>query len=355
MTVPDPPIVDISTLTLTDVAVKLSTDPGSYTRRDLYEERQTPEAGIGAFAITNIPSGTRIFCEESVVMLPDEADQVEVYNAVKSLGEEKQGMYWALAASTKASRDIGWIDRLRNASHEDISSTFNDLVSSHEHAWSIYETNRFTCKSLDGSSRSLGIFPESARLNHSCSPNVFHRYNPVINRLTVHALRDIEKGEELLTSYIDICHPTVVRRQILKHWGFRCRCSACDNLDDDEDYRRKQIEDLFTKISKRESKRVKNESKWTDKEYKGSLGVVAKCIKLLEKEGMEETDTLGVLYTEGVRLAVKIGEEEKAVEWAEKAVEIEKKCLGEDSREFVAAKELLEMARGVQSAKAERS
>ncbi|KAF3084964.1 hypothetical protein TWF102_011745 [Orbilia oligospora] len=125
MTVPDPPIFDISTLTLTDVAVKPSTDPGSYTRRDLYEERQTPEAGIGAFATTNIPSGTRIFCEESIVMLPDEADQVEVYNAVKSLGEEKRGTYWALAASTKASRDIGWIDRLRDASDGISSFLFN--------------------------------------------------------------------------------------------------------------------------------------------------------------------------------------------------------------------------------------
>ncbi|KAK6506517.1 hypothetical protein TWF506_011423 [Arthrobotrys conoides] len=355
MTIPDPPIVDISTLTFTDVPLKPTAGPGPYTRRDLYEERQTPEAGIGAFAATSIPSGTRIFCEESIVMLPDEAGHVDVYNAVKSLGEEKQVMYWALAASTKASRDVAWIDRLRGGCDEDISSTFNDLVSSHEQAWSIYETNRFTCKSVDGCTKSLGIFPQAARLNHSCSPNVFHRYNPVINRLTVHALRDIEKGEELLTSYIDICHPTVVRRQILKHWGFRCRCSACDSPDDDEDFRRKRIEDLFSKINKREGKRVKNGSKWTDKEYKRSLGAVVKCIRLLEKEGMEETDTLGVMYTDGVRLAVKVGEEENAVEWAEKVVEIERKCLGEDSKEFVAAKELLEMARGVQRAKAEGS
>ncbi|RVD84859.1 uncharacterized protein DFL_003196 [Arthrobotrys flagrans] len=343
MTDPDPLIVDISTLTLNDVPLKSPT-PGSYTRRDLYEERQTPEAGIGAFATTTIPSGTRIFCEESLIMLPDEAGHVEVYNAVKALEPKKQEMYWALAASTKASRDVGWIEKLRGACDEDISSTFNDLVSSHEHAWSIYETNRFTCKSLSSSTKSLGIFPQSARLNHSCSPNVFHRYNPVINRLTVHALRDIQKGEELLTSYIDICHPTVVRRQILKHWGFRCRCEACDSPDDEEDCRRKRIEDLFTKIKKRETRKLKNGNKWTDKECQWSLGVVVKCIRLLEKEGMGETDTLGVVYTEGVRLVVKVGEEERAVEWAEKVLEIERKCLGEDSKEFVAARELSEMA-----------
>ncbi|KAK6331603.1 hypothetical protein TWF718_002152 [Orbilia javanica] len=346
MTILDPPSIDISTLTLTDVPLKPS-NPGSYARRDLYEERQTPESGVGAFATTKIPSGTRIFCEESIVMLPDEADHVELYNMVKELAGEKRKMYWDLAASTKAGKDVRWIDKLRDSCDEDVSSTFNDLVAAHEQAWSIYETNRFTCKSLDGNTKSLGIFPQSARLNHSCSPNVFHRYNPVINRLTVHALRDIEKGEELFTSYIDICHPTVVRRHILKHWGFRCRCSACDSPDDDEDYRRKRIEDLLAKIKKSETKRLKNESKWTAKEYQRSLGTVIKCIRLLQKEGMEETDTLGVVYTEGVKLAVKVGEEENAVEWAEKVVEIERKCLGEDSKEFVAAGELLEMARGV--------
>ncbi|KAK6345843.1 hypothetical protein TWF730_010186 [Orbilia blumenaviensis] len=346
---------------------------GSYSRRDLYEERQTPESGIGAFATALIPLGTRLFCEESIILLPDDAGHVELYAAVKKLGKEEQELFWGLAASTKAGKDVEWIDILRRECDEDISSTFNDLVEAHEHAWSIYETNRFTCKSLDGQSKSLGIFPHSARLNHSCSPNVFHRYNPVINRLTIHALRDINIGEELLTSYIDICHPTVVRRQYLKHWGFRCRCSACDSPDDDEDYRRKRIEDLFVKLGKREIKMVKNERNWPVKEYERSLAIVVKCIKLLEKEGMEETDTLGVVYAAGVKLALQIRDKgengdrggdivdmseegvEDAVRWAERVVEIQRKCLGEDSKEFVAAGALLEMARRGRVCRAERS
>ncbi|KAK6511136.1 hypothetical protein TWF481_000058 [Arthrobotrys musiformis] len=348
MTVPDPPIVDISTLSLAEILPKPDsnvTKIPSYTRRDLYEERQTPEAGIGAFATKDIPSGTRIFCEEGILMLPDEAGQVELYNAVKALDGAREKMFWELAASTKPSKNVEWIDEVRQICDEDISSTFNDLIASYEQAWSIYETNRFTCKPLDNDAeKSLGIFPQSARLNHSCSPNVFHRYNPVIDRLTVHALRDIKVGEELLTSYIDICHPTAVRRHILKHWGFRCRCSACDSPDDDEDYRRKKIEDLFAKINKRRAKK----GKISEKDCRRSLGNVVKCIRLLKKEGMEETDTLGLVYAEGVRLGMMIGDEdeqESMVEWAEKAVEVERKCLGEDSKEFIAAVHLLESVR----------
>lgn len=37
-------------------------------------------------------------------------------------------------------------------------------------------------------------------MNHHCTPNVFHRFNANINRLTIHALRDIKPGEEISTS-----------------------------------------------------------------------------------------------------------------------------------------------------------
>ncbi|KAF3938630.1 hypothetical protein ABW19_dt0203004 [Dactylella cylindrospora] len=338
MTITRPPTPDISTLSL-----KVSRGT-SYARRDLYEERQTLEAGIGAFATTRIPSGTRLFCEEPLVILPDEAGHLDLHGAVKALPGDKQTLYWNLAASSKPSKNVAWIDALRAASEEDASDIFNTIVEEYELAWSIYETNRFTCWYANGI-KMLGIFPMSARLNHSCAPNVFHRYNPFINRLTVHALRDIEPGEELLTSYIDICHPTVVRRQLLKHWGFRCRCTACDSPDDEEDYRRKRLEDLFQKINNREKKRAKNESKWTEKDYERSLAIVVKTIRLLEKEGMEETDTLGVVYILGAKFAVKCGQEEDAVGWAEKLIEIEKKCLGEDSYEYQRAVELLDASR----------
>ncbi|KAF3912350.1 hypothetical protein AA313_de0206657 [Arthrobotrys entomopaga] len=351
MTMSRSPTPDLSYLSIKDVATSdeknnQSPGPDSYVRRDLYEERQTLENGIGVFATVVIPSGTRIFCEESIVMLPDAAGHLELYQAVKALLENKRKMYWNLVGSTKPSKDVGWIDTLRSSCDEDETETFNSLVEDHELAWSIYETNRFICKSLDGSNTSLGVFPASARINHSCSPNVFHRYSPTINRLTVHALREIQPGEELTTSYIDICHPTVVRRQMLKHWGFRCRCATCDSPDDDEDHRRKRIEDLYTKLKgwEKKKKQTKYGSATKERDYGKFLNVVTRLIRLLEKEGMEESDTLGVAYSTAVKIGMILDttDGERVVEWAEKAVGIEAKCLGEDSKEHMAATELLE-------------
>jgi len=46
-----------------------------------------------------------------------------------------------------------------------------------------------------------GIFPNVARINHSCVPNAFYSWNEAIGRLTVHAVKDIKKGEEITIHY----------------------------------------------------------------------------------------------------------------------------------------------------------
>ncbi|KAI0126830.1 hypothetical protein BJ170DRAFT_420717 [Xylariales sp. AK1849] len=301
------------------------------TRTDLYHERQTLSAGIAAFATKDIPSGTRLFCEEALLVVLDATRQLELFDAVMALSKEKQIEFWALAASSKPSKDLAWIDELRSSSHE--STTFDALVAAHEQAWSIYETNRFTVRFPNGD-RKLGIFLKSSRLNHSCAPNVFHRYNARIDRLTVHALRDIQPGEELNTSYIDICHPTVMRRQMLRSWGFRCRCSACDSQDDEDDSRRKRWADIIKKARKYEQQRKSNCKSWTEREYGRSLGVIRRGIETMEKEGMEESDTLGFLLSLAIKYGLNISREDATLAMADRLLVVERKCLGEDSNEF---------------------
>jgi hypothetical protein len=45
-----------------------------------------------------------------------------------------------------------------------------------------------------------GLFAVFARFNHACTPNVTHRFEEGLRR--VFAARDIERGEELLNSYV---------------------------------------------------------------------------------------------------------------------------------------------------------
>ncbi|KAH8896773.1 SET domain-containing protein [Thozetella sp. PMI_491] len=314
-------------------------------RTDLYEEKRTPQSGIGAFATTFIPAGTRIFCEEPLLMLPNEAYHLSLYKAVKDLPENEEASFWALAASINPGSDISHIADLRSYYHdnEETLGDFNLLVEKSEKAWSIYETNRFTVR-YSGGIVMYGLFPNCARLNHSCAPNVFHRFNPRIKRMTIHALRDIAPGEELFTSYIDVCHPTVVRRQLLKHWGFRCHCTACSSLDGEKDACRKQLEWYLSKINRQEEKRGSqgDGAEWTRRDYERCASMVQKCIRMMEDEELAESDTLGILCSLAARYAIKLERTEQAIGWAERAVDIERKCLGEDSREFQEACELLE-------------
>lgn len=75
-----------------------------------------------------------------------------------------------------------------------------------------------------------GLFPLRSRINHSCGPNAFTSYNPTIERLTVHASRDIRVGDEVLTEYTNGTFLKRVDRQaMMRHWGFVCHCRACTN------------------------------------------------------------------------------------------------------------------------------
>ncbi|KAJ6587175.1 hypothetical protein DFH09DRAFT_1028381 [Mycena vulgaris] len=69
-----------------------------------------------------------------------------------------------------------------------------------------------------------------ARLNHSCSPNVVHRFDPESFTLSVHAIRPIAKDEEIVHSYIDLTTTVTrdARRSLLRDlFHFECTCERC--------------------------------------------------------------------------------------------------------------------------------
>ncbi|EME42015.1 hypothetical protein DOTSEDRAFT_72943 [Dothistroma septosporum NZE10] len=72
-----------------------------------------------------------------------------------------------------------------------------------------------------------GVFPETARINHSCRANAQHAWNEKLQRMLVHAVREIAEGEELTLSYI-IGGPSEERRSNLKNlFTFDCGCELC--------------------------------------------------------------------------------------------------------------------------------
>jgi hypothetical protein len=73
-----------------------------------------------------------------------------------------------------------------------------------------------------------GVFEHYSRINHACNPNVHNAYNSILGKLTVHAIQEINKDEEILTSYIDGTWSTrQQRQQVLSNWDFDCGCDTC--------------------------------------------------------------------------------------------------------------------------------
>lgn len=80
------------------------------------------------------------------------------------------------------------------------------------------------------------LHPKPALMNHSCNPNAYVRFDvsspsygfPPCGSISVHALQDIGKDEEITISYVDTTFPSEKRQQELKQrYFFDCRCDLC--------------------------------------------------------------------------------------------------------------------------------
>lgn len=107
------------------------------------------------------------------------------------------------------------------------------LLPTDLHFPSQFTSNSFSLTSPHLSNIGVSISPLVALINHSCSPNavvVFPSFADSSNRkpMRVVAICNIEPGEELLTSYVDLGLPKHLRQAELKErYFFDCSCSLC--------------------------------------------------------------------------------------------------------------------------------
>lgn len=89
----------------------------------------------------------------------------------------------------------------------------------------IFQANNFGI--LNGVHETIGqgVYPHAALLNHSCHPNCLVRFAGSTTMELV-ALRNIEAGEELWHSYVDLVSATR-QEQLQQLHGFTCQCTRC--------------------------------------------------------------------------------------------------------------------------------
>lgn len=193
--------------------------------KPFFEKRDTPDKGVGLFALRKIPIGTRIICEEALLKIPcnDVGLTLEAYSR---LPRKKKNIYDNLYAYAPKNLDFKKEILLTIGNIDD-----EEVLAGHVKVMSIFAANDFVLADQIG----VGVFANASRINHSCVPNVhFTNNGQLINKETVHTARDIEKGEELLATYIgpQACYQRTELRQkhLSKHYGFECKCPACSGL-----------------------------------------------------------------------------------------------------------------------------
>jgi len=189
-----------------------------------YEVKPAPGKGSGMFATKRIPRGTRII-EEEALMVVSEMSFGAVIPSFAALEPAKRAVFMELAGAKDKEEVADLADCIAEAMDMDpgtrISMSYEDQAA----VQMIFGANSF---GIDA--ETSAIFPLASRMNHSCIPNVYHTWNGNLDRLTVHALRDITPGEELLTTYISAILTWEQRsdKEHLGNYGFVCTCPACD-------------------------------------------------------------------------------------------------------------------------------
>lgn len=158
---------------------------------DAVEVRESPGKGLGVFAKRDIVKGTRIVSERPLLTRKDLQSQI-------------------------------------NALSPNIKNSFYTLryvaIEGKSIELSIFDNNSWPCPDLGCDA----LFPCTARINHSCTPNAIQRYNSVLKKNTVQLLWAVEKDAEIKICYIEPSMAYNARQDSLKRrWGFSCTCVIC--------------------------------------------------------------------------------------------------------------------------------
>lgn len=191
--------------------------------------------GLGVIATQKIATGTRITSEAPLLKSlrePDGIDPFPVYEAFESLTPSAQDDYSQLSASqNQIDNALDCID-----DDDDLPKGLREWIAK---IAAIFECNNFEIGAHSevqedgGLMMMAGVFPLAARVNHSCRPNVAQTWNEMLGELTIHAIRDIEIGEELCDSYVLLLEDSETRQAGLDAYGFVCSCEVCGGSDEE--------------------------------------------------------------------------------------------------------------------------
>jgi len=293
-----------------------------------FEVCSIPGKGLGIVATTPIIKGERILTEVPLIRLPSDIEELtpddweqRLLQLVDNCSPEEQKQLWALEDVNQEEED---------EEEDGIPKSVTGIVLTNAYA--------DTTMSKDEVIKEGGLFALISRFNSSCCPNLTTYWNADKGVRFVHALRNVEVGEELCVCYVDLLKTRSDRRFELKsRYDFKCQCEACNgnrrpqNEEDEaaavasSDQRRIALEDIDRVLPLMMGMEDLGEDTMNT-----MLELVGKADELLEEELDGHAQLRCRFYNDAFQLAVAGDQVELAKELARRAYESAVIATGDD-------------------------
>lgn len=217
----------------------------------LFELRSAGIKGQGLSATQDIKQGTCIIAEKPLVVLPAGAENhLNLNEELAKLSSDQLDVLKSLYSNTPpADPQLQGIVRSRHALTGKSGTALEASVSAEMKLRAIFQIN---CVAMGARGEcGSGVFEWYSRINHACLPDVCFTFNPILGEGLVYAVRDIEAGEEIVTSYINNLQTREQRaNDVASMWAFVCKYSACEGPDAEaSNSRRQRLFDLGLGLS----------------------------------------------------------------------------------------------------------
>jgi hypothetical protein len=277
----------------------------------MYVVRDIPGKGNGLVATQAIRKGTRILCEEPIIRIPE----------VLHLDDPQ-----LLTSISQQVGDLAQHQREVFLSMHNIHPFENDA----ERYLGIIRTVSLPCEDANGH-EVAGVFLEASRINHACDNNAQRHWNPNIQRHTVHAMRDIEKDEEITVYYLGAHKKREARQAALKaKLNFICSCRLCSlppEQSQKNDERLEEILRLDDLIGKGGLTGILSSPLQT-------LRYVEQVVRLYNDQGADDAG-LPRAYIDAAQIAIANGDLARGRIFVERALFGWQVSLGDDSTEVI--------------------
>ncbi|RMZ02615.1 hypothetical protein D0864_03151 [Hortaea werneckii] len=304
------------------------------TIANVFEMRETADRGYGLFATAHIPIGARILCESPLLRI-DENGLHRAINAYEKLQDSQKAAFDELQFFKPELIDLEQASRFdlieRQDKRLDDDQLCDAVVADHVRIMGIFAANNFAA------GKGLAVFEKASRLNHSCVPNVHHSFNPTLQKQTVHAVRDIQPGEELCTTYLGGPGCYYVRSQrvemLRSNYGFTCTCTACSDPSGASESRRQLMANLAWGLQQYLERSAFGMT-FVPTSPAEALAQSEAFIHLLLEEGLFTVELMKAYRTASTQ-ALNISMYEKAMAYAKNEADVEGNCLGTELNDLV--------------------